>query len=134
MELGKIQKAWIASLRKHPERQMVNSLGKGGPRDYKACCLGEYLITECRVKKKRTPFNNGYLFDSSINDTGSLCNSYERLGLSGRNGDFINSVSIKEGKISNHLSLATANDSGVTWPEIADFIEANPENVFTKSV
>jgi hypothetical protein len=35
-------------------------------------------------------------------------------------------------RLNGHSDLAAANDSGVTWPEIADFIEANPEAVFTE--
>lgn len=127
MELGPIQQAWIKSLREHPERQMEGFLGKGTPDNYRACCLGEYLCIYREMTNKDNPFQGtgtGY----EIRDGGSNRNlqySYKVMGL--RN---------QEGEIEGHEyeSLARMNDSVYSWTEIADFIEANPEKVFTKSI
>ena len=127
MTLGKIQQAWIDSLRKHPERQMEGKLGVGTPNNYKACCLGEALCVLARVNKKRLPFNL-----MNISDGGNmnyLSNGAEKLGLLDSRGQ------LKDGfKLKGSNTLSAANDFGATWTEIADFIEAHPEAVFTKSI
>jgi len=136
MELGKIQKAWIKSLREHPERQGKSQLGMKHGNSYKACCLGELLLTSCRIKKKAFPFNVvGELRDKTPDDEkgclGFLGNSWKKLGLKSDRGCGDKLVVVK-GK--NYSNLASANDNGATWPEIADAVEADPENFFTKSV
>jgi hypothetical protein len=132
MKLGPIQKAWLKSLREHPERQCSGKLGQKFNKNYLACCLGEALITYCKMKKRRIPFTGeGILIDGSNDRTSYLSSSFEKLGLISSSG-----MSHSPFYINNeeYYGLASANDNGVTWPQIADIIEANPENFFTKSV
>lgn len=51
MELGTIQRAWVESLKAHPERKMTGRLGQREGLDYKACCLGELLVIGCPMLK-----------------------------------------------------------------------------------
>lgn len=132
MELGPIQKAWVDNLRKHPERQATGFLGRGIPESYTACCLGEGLVTYCKMKNIKLPFIDGFIIDfnedKNLKSDCILDFSYKELGLRTSTGRII-------GKhLNNRTYLTQANDSGVSWPEIADFIEENPEAVFTHSV
>lgn len=145
MELGPIQKMWIQSLREHPERQMTCRLGKGkSADDYKACCLGELLFCFCERKfdtvfHKTNPEDENFLMydidpiSRERNDhRGILIGSWDELGLFDHYGSFKGTARLQLGE-KQCSSLSGANDNGVTWPEIADFVEANPEMVFTKS-
>lgn len=144
MELGSLQKAWLADLRGHPERQTEGVLGRTMKRngDMLLCCLGQAKIT-------LHEFNGGNAIDLFIerkNDaTGSflgiwelwdgssdadLADSYEELGL--YNADGLIAWSGEDVGCGRYNSLAAMNDSGVTWPEIADFIEEQPERVFAE--
>lgn len=140
MELGTIQKAWIKSLREHPERQTSNCLGykSKDSEDYKACCLGEALCVLYRINGKNAfdLFNNGRLLDFNNSILLNEVTAY-RLGLHTGNGHVeygTNGSSFFIYKKQILDSLSSANDAGMTWPEIADFIEKYPESVFTKSV
>jgi len=137
MELGRIQKEWVKSLREHPERQMSDFLGKVVDRDeYKACCLGELLCVRARLENKPPPFVYGSIWDGD--NSSSLTSSYGGLGLRSNNGGFEIDEEIrifmKDSRIEKTDSLASLNDSGVKWPIIADFVEAFPDKIFTKSV
>ena len=143
MKLGTIQKAWIKSLRENPERQTKSRLVKKTENGYKACCLGELLITECRLSDKPFPFNDitDEIFDEhKINYTGELHKDYkvlsgsrERFGLFSRAGEFKDNKKVSiNGTIFSCLS--EMNDGELTWVEIADFVEKNPDLVFSKSV
>ena len=136
-KLGKIQKAWIKSLRDHPDRQHKGSLGIGNSGNYKACCLGELLITKCRIGKKKIPFSKrGILLDGKEGiNCDFLDQSYKKLGLFDEEGWFYNDYNYYHKKNKTlYNSLYEMNDGGVTWPEIADFVEQYPEKVFCKSV
>lgn len=136
-KLGKIQKAWIANLRKHPERRRKRYLGKGNSRNYQACCLGEALLTLCRINKKAFPFDSDtYLCDNT--DSSILSYSYDKIGLYGKRGD-INIENVSPSRITKEIrrlegrSLASLNDNGYTWLQIADLLEKYPEAFFTES-
>ena len=141
MELGKIQKAWIADLRKYPERQMTGMLGKKNIEtgEIKACCLGQALLTLCEIKDIEPIFSD----DSSLCDISSPDfprYSYTELGLIGERGDLLYQVSSdsfsrdsKLGKEKKYYSLSEMNDGGLTWSDIADYIETHPENIFKES-
>lgn len=138
MELGILQKEWIKSLREHPERQTKDILGyREDDGSYKACCLGELLICYRKLQGVDLFDFNGtkdYLIDG-VEDYGSLYESYEEFGLHTPNGAIYKlSVGNDPLDIRSQNSLAQANDNGFTWLQIADFIENNPEAVFTKSV
>lgn len=129
-EMGPLQKQWVADLRKYPERQVDCELGyKTANNTFRACCLGQLLITDCEMNNKEIPLNqHGRLFDKKLNADGYLDNSYEEYGLFSEKGK------IEGGNLKGHSNLGVANDEDVSWIEIADFIEANPEKIFTKSV
>ena len=138
MKLGPIQKAWLKNLRAHPERQMEEQLGErtndGG---YKVCCLGEALLTLYReydsidIESESEFLDHVFQGDGVLYDHGAmeaLENSYDELGLRDSEGVFDNI------RLGDAISLAEANDLGYTWLQIADFIEENPETVFSRSV
>lgn len=133
-EMGPVQKLWIKQLREYPERQTTGMLGYGTPEDYKACCLGELALCYARIHNLELPFVVWKIKD--IDEDGDrfanvnvLSNNWEKYGLKGQGGQ------IYDVDFDNHIkSLASMNDGGKTWTEIANFIESDPENVFTKSV
>jgi len=115
---GPIQRKWLNSLRNYPDRQMKEKLGEMQPDGtYRACCLGELcLIAGLGV------WHNGTLIDQNRGYSG-LFSSFEQLGLRSAAGHLEN----------KETSLSAMNDKYKTWPEIADFVEANFDKVFTKS-
>jgi hypothetical protein len=123
MELGPIQKAWIASLRAHPERQMTGKLGERRSNGtYQACCLGEggLIAGVCH-------WNASGTLESMVEtgNSGTLGGgAYNSLGLYGPTG--------KNKK--KPMSLSSINDAGTSWSEIADMLEDNPEDWFQRSV
>lgn len=121
-ELGPVQRAWIKSLREHPERQAPGRLGKKVNDDeYTACCLGEggLIAGVCHWDGDRIRVIGG--------SRHSLSNeSYKALGLMGSCGETKDMV--------EENSLANLNDRDVTWPEIADILEKNPHQYFTHAV
>lgn len=118
MELNELHKKWLKSLREHPERQCSRKLGQiinKDTKEYEACCLGELLL----LHKGEDIFNNMGV----ISDGNSTCYpnaSYRELGLYSPTG-------IPRNTLEDIPSLSELNDSGKTWPEIADIIESNPE-------
>jgi len=142
MKPGKIQTAWIKALKDHPERQCAGSLGYTTEEDdietpYMACCLGELLLVDARINNKPMPFDGGKLEDHDPNsdDYSSALPEYswDRLGLYDSEGNSIYDEVLMIGK-KGYPSLSDANDSGATWTEIAEFVEENLEQVFTKSI
>lgn len=112
MELGTNQKIWVNALRSGDFKQCCGVLCCTYSQSY--CCLG--VAAE--------------LFDLKTDDNQTLDGSeYENvLGLNGPCGEIdSNDDSVAE-------NLASMNDDGKTFVEIADFIEANSSLVFTKSV
>lgn len=151
MELGPIQKEWVKYLRAHPEQQVDSRLGYKQPDGrLRMCCLGAALKvfeTLDGTPLQFTPDQLGADFVEMLTDgykdvecfykaTEVLDNSYKKLGLFSASGSFHNSTGLLSEVIpANHSrSLSEANDYGVTWPQIADFIESNPEIVFKESV
>lgn len=145
MELGPLQKQWVQSLREHPERQLKNALGRGEPESYRACCLGELHVLGCQFFHEPPPFDKGTIVDDPNDETEDavtcLGKHYEKYGLRALDGMLnvmVDKVTWPRFKSYNgpkqFASLAGMNDGGLTWVEIADYIENNPDNVFTKSV
>ena len=133
---GPVQTAWLASLREHPGRQMSGALGRGTHEDYLACCLGELAICANNAGLiSNVHFTQGRL----INDYSlKVLNSWKDVGLLSETGALrvqYTNPNIKHiNSVRSFPSLAAMNDYGMTWPEIADYVEANFDNVFTKSV
>lgn len=131
-ELGPLQKEWVKTLREHPERQHTGSLGYKDGDIWNLCCLGQLLVL-AKGESVLSYLGNVYCNSSST----QLEKYYGDYGLKDEEGRFYddNGHSISSLIGGTHFfSLADANDGGLTWPEIADFIEANPEKVFTKAV
>ncbi len=125
-QLGPMQTLWIKELREHPERQMDGVLGEGSIEKFKACCLGQALV----CLKGEEAFNNNTR-EIIDNQQTYYLKSFADMGLRSDSGKFKTAV-----ELDNVLygSLAEMNDSGeVKWSQIADYIEANPENVFVES-
>jgi len=131
MKLGKLQGAWIQSLKKNPERQMSSQLGNGAPKCYTACCLGELHIVHHKLSKKKLPFDNGALRDGKHGTI--LGNSWRKYALRDSSGAFKTPVMLED-KDEKCVSLANMNDRGVTWTQIAEYVENNLDNVFTESI
>lgn len=114
MELGANQKLWVEALKSGKYSQctgLLFRLDEDGNKSY--CCLG--VATE--LFPSLLPRNIENLYGSEYNSI---------LGLRGWNGDF---------EIDNvNECLATMNDSGKTFQEIAQFIENNADIVFSHSV
>lgn len=105
---------------------MKGSLGKGTPKDYKACCLGELLCVVARADKKKLPFVDGRILASDRSDYSLDTFTTKKLGLRDSVGSILNNKpSIR--------TLASMNDKGKTWIEIAQYIRQNPHLIFTKT-
>lgn len=135
MELGPLQKRWVQTLRAYPERQLTGSLGNFEWEDgeinycdYRACCLGQaqILLHEGELDK----FLDGTTLINEDQNDGVLGeNDWQKYRLRSKVGTLQKSVKIG-GQIFS--DLADMNDESMTWPEIADYIEQHPENVFTE--
>lgn len=126
-KLGPIQKKWVESLRAHPERQTDGVLGrKNEDGTYGVCCLGEGGLIAGACK-----WVGNVLYSSCMNSNETLTNTYKILGLRSEAGWLRKEVDRDDESFN---SLAEMNDGGWTWPEIADYIEANPDNVFERFV
>lgn len=125
MELGPKQLEWIKSLREHPERQLKGALGIKSHDRIQVCCLGEYGLI-CNVIR----FYPGHRELSCHGNWRILTDVWKDIGLHSDFGDF---VIYKNYKGRNYTSLAKMNDGGMTWSEIADYVESDPDNVFNFS-
>lgn len=131
MELGPIQKQWVAELRAHPEQQLRGTLGsKQLSGEEQMCCLGKggLIAGVCKwngskLETKGNRFNSVHLLSD---------NTYKKLGLYSEMGKLKEKIIFKDIEF---WSLANLNDNNaVTWLDIANIIEKNPENVFAESV
>lgn len=91
--------------------------------------MGELLLCYHRIKKVKLPFEYNEISDGG--NTSLLELSFEELGLRDDNGALKKETIIKGTPYSN---LANMNDNGISWPEIAKYVEKHPKNVFTKSI
>ncbi len=113
MKLGPKQKKWIKALKsgkyKQCKHQLCNGVGY--------CCLG---------------VANEVL---DLNEVSSTClsGSFKSIGLRSGFGLFSEQYQFPRGP-RTYSNLTELNDNGISFIEIADFIENNPELVFTRSV
>ncbi len=124
-------RAWTKELRAHPEQQIRGQLVNSDETGF--CCLGKLcqtlgLKTE-PVQNSRDETTKGYLGNvchlprqicdlADLTVQGSL-----RVPKHTHPAQFAN-VAIQYGGVI-HRSLADANDSGVPWSVIADWLDAN---------
>ena len=114
MQLGPMQKRFVDALRSGEYIQGRLELYNKGLNAY--CCLG-VANTVCELGEKSPIF---------------LERTYNEIGLNNPNGRLSESVKIGE---TPYISLLAMNDAGkMSFKDIGDFIEANPELVFTRSI
>lgn len=117
MELGPNQKRWINELKSGNYNQCFGRLFRWTEDLYPSfCCLGVAKV----------------VLNLTEADPYDLTNSYRNLGLRDADGTLHCSYISKSGSI--FRSLTALNDtSGMSFKEIAEYIEANPKNVFAES-
>lgn len=121
-KLGPNQLRWIAALRSGRYEQ-----GKEWLRtvDNRHCCLG----VACRVLKEPGQISKtGKLWEYDGCNASAPTEVKSMLSLNSALGRITGGFSI-----AGKDCLAFANDAGATFAEIADFIEAHPEAVFTEA-
>lgn len=146
MKLGLKQKEWLKNLRGglyHQGRGYLCRLTKQGYCEF--CCLGILQDNFSDDDDKQLDDENiyeeyegNYEFFSSKNNVSTVAvlleETAEEYGFHSQVGRFY-----KDGSIYYHhidggecSSLAEMNDYGMTFEEIADFVEANPEKSFIR--
>lgn len=130
--LGPLQTAWIATMRQYPERQSFGQLGTIRNDNIQVCCLGQGLMVLNESLNIENTILNGGLVDGPATSgfSGYLVLSYPKLGLRCSKGSFNETTSIDDRMF---RSLSVMNDGGYKWAQIADYMEAHPENVFVES-
>jgi hypothetical protein len=114
MELGPMQQKFVDALRSGEYTQGRLQLYNKNSDSY--CCLGVANVV-CDLKESSDIF---------------LDNTYEQLGLRNRYGSLHKDIYVNTLK---YVSLLEMNDTGqMSFKDIANFIEGNPELVFTRSV
>ena len=114
-KFGPLQKKWLKALKSGEYKKATGGLTdiNGG-----YCCLG--VANEvCKLGQGK--------------EAGSLYSTYQKLGLKASWGEFDETYTFPRGT-KTYDSLAEMNDCGISHKKIADFIEKNPELVFTESV
>lgn len=115
-ELGPLQQKWIIALKSEEYKQGGGLLYRASNDSY--CCLG-VANKSCDLKE-----TNPY----------ALMCTWDKLGLRDASGSFKYSVNFNDGN--KFETLIGMNDAVFkkSFKEIADFIERNPELIFTKSI
>lgn len=116
------QKRWVAALRGGEFKQCRGQLSKNGG----YCCLGvvcEIFREELSLEKHELTFGDGYSYNESYQYL--PCKVKEYLALNTTEGYFRK----KDGK---GEYLSNLNDDGASFEEIADIIEENADQIFTK--
>lgn len=130
-----LQLLWLDTLEKHPERQIDSVLGVGTPENYRACCLGQAKICllEFNGENISKAFSGIRIIDGESGDDWKvLSRSYKEFHLRDESG----SLKVPFRKGIEKFSMLTEMNDGMgnvkfNWTEIAAYIRANPENVFT---
>lgn len=117
-KLGTLQRKWIRALKSGKYKKTTGQLFNEKTNGY--CCLG--VANKCL--NLSTHIEAAYLNEASGKALG-LASSYGSIV----GGDY----RFPRGKRS-YTSLAQMNDAGVSHAKIAEFLEKNPELVFTKSI
>lgn len=133
--LGPLQTAWVKFLRENPHLQFHGRLGAVVDGEERYCCLGAGAKI-CGCESKRTKIRGydeyqeiiAFSYNSTFEPLLLPLPVVELLKLRYKTGEL--KETHRKGK-RKYNSLTAMNDKGMTWPEIADYIEKNPENVFT---
>lgn len=132
-KLGPLQTQWIQSLREHPERQTIKTLGKRlHDGTYRACCLGEagLIAGVCFWSEFNTLSTVAGDVNSSSHQQVLDNDAYKAMGLKSPWGHIRAVRGIGDSSVP---SLSWLNDHGKTWPQIADIIMQDPSQYFTES-
>lgn len=130
MTKQEIRKLWTDALRSGDYKQGESFLRKRRTDEDVFCCLG--VLCELAVKEGITPqaermvVANFYQYaDKGQSAIGRLPDAVKDwAGLAGNGGEFTN-------EFHGQLSLAGLNDlESLSFSEIADFIDSNPEGLF----
>lgn len=126
-ELGPMQKQWIAALRSGKYEQGFRRLRT---RDNKYCCLG--VACEILGLEAKLDFDVYRFIDEETSSNSVIPGmTFSRLGLRSKEGHLKEPLDDGRGYCS---CLYDLNDTAkLSFEQIADYIEANPENVFERS-
>lgn len=121
MKLGPLQIKWIEFLRNNPGKQGKGCLGKIKEGVEQMCCLGAagLIAGVCH-------WDGDALVTSENNILFLSGNAYKSIGLRNVSGKSVDG--------NNDKCLSYLNDEKMTWPEIADLLEENPDEYFTHSI
>ena len=119
MELGTNQKIWVEALKSGKYSQCSGMLVQHNSDGERYCCLG---VADKLFELNPKSFEN--LFGSNFKEV---------LGLRGDNGEFAFLFTIEQNG-REYKSLTEMNDDGISFEDIADFIESTPDLIFTHSV
>lgn len=112
--LGPLQRKWIRTLKSGKYKKAIGILYDESKNGY--CCLG--VANKC--------LNLGEV------SGGYLTNEFDKIGLKSLCGTFDKKYRFPRGT-KFYLNLVDMNDYGISHKKIAQFMEQNPELVFTKS-
>lgn len=118
---------WLTTLEQHPERQTTSVLGTS---EGKFCCLGQLcdLLLEREVEEVSRE-DSEYDLYTYEGETEELPKSVVKfMGFRDTLGELSEKYVVDEAN--KFGCLATMNDGGVSWSDIAKFIRENPEKVF----
>ena len=124
-----ILELWLTTLEQHPERQTTGVLGEVLEEGKeKFCCLGQLCEIYYDSSIKIVDKNSNITFNGE--DIALPSDLQNFMGFYGDEGLILGEQPEKDGTTFN--TLTEMNDDGCTWPEIAAFIRANPEQVFDR--
>ncbi len=125
-ELRDLKSRWVAALRSGDYSQGQYRLKD--TKEEKYCCLGVLcqILTSEELNKLNMKFENGFIFNINYNINYNSENASNVI----LPYSMISKLSFPIG-LQGHL--ANANDSGVSFNEIADQIESNPELMARRS-
>lgn len=126
-KLGPLQEKWLQYLEQHPEQQIKEVLGEQDEDgEIGMCCLGAAAIVCDSAEWKDSVLTKRKRLFSG--DSDQWFENYNLIGLRSFEG-----VASKPFCKEKFVSLVVANDTGLTWPEIAAEIRKDPKNFFTES-
>lgn len=131
-QLGPLQRKWVMTLRKHPERQIKGRLGKKENGTYKYCCLGQGGLIAGICK-----FKGDVFFEIKSENNATLHYYSNKLGLFNKYGNI--NYPTKYGRMSfEPIELTSFNDSPTNewggWTDLSFMMEACPELFFSREV
>lgn len=118
------QKEWVAALRSGKYVQASGSLRK----DDGYCCLGVACDLSGQGEWQKEPWSSGSTYKAWHFDHESTMLPdavMDWLGMRDERGSYT-----KNGETVAHSSLSMANDTGYTFEQIADLIEAHADELF----